>query len=81
MKPETFIEYFRTRHGWSCKPGSRIFKDLTAFANEQVGSPDSPDELYQIFCTLHGIRPKPAAQDYVHAEGTTGKVLGDRMRP
>ena len=59
MTPETFIEYFRARHRWWCKPGSKIFRDLTAFAEEMAGSPDSADELYRIFCTLHGIKPKP----------------------
>ena len=57
--PEAFIEYFRQRHSWWCKPGSEIHKDLTAFAEEQAGSPDSDAELYLIFCTLHGIKPKP----------------------
>lgn len=59
MTPETFIGYFRARHDWWCKPGSAIHKDLTAFAEEQADSPDSTDELYLIFCTLHGIKPKP----------------------
>lgn len=59
MNPETFIAYFRARHDWWCKPGSAIHKDLTAFAEENAGSPDSADELYLIFCTLHGIKPKP----------------------
>lgn len=62
MNPDTFIEYFRTRHRWWCHPGSAIHKDLTAFANEQAEAPDSPDELYRIFCTLHGIKPKPAEE-------------------
>lgn len=61
--PDTFIEYFRARHRWWCKPGSAIYKDLTAFALEQAGSPDSADELYLIFCTLHGIKPKPEASE------------------
>lgn len=56
---DDFIEYFRARHDWWCKPGSAIHKDLTAFAIEHEGSPDSPDELYRIFCTLHGIKMKP----------------------
>ena len=59
MTPETFIAYFRARHDWWSKPGSAIHKDLTAFAEEMAGSPDSLDELYLIFCTLHGIKPKP----------------------
>lgn len=61
MKPESFIDYFRARHSWWCKPGSQIHDDLTAFANENAQSPDSLDELYMIFCTLHGIAPKPNA--------------------
>lgn len=63
MNPETFIEYFRARHGWWCHPGSAIHKDLAAFAAEQADSPDSLDELYLIFCTLHAIRPKPARDE------------------
>lgn len=56
--PETLIDHFRTRHRWWCKPGSAIYKDLTAFALDQANSTDSADELYLIFCTLHGIKPK-----------------------
>ncbi len=59
VTPNAFIEYFRARHDWWCKPGSAIHKDLTAFAEENADSPDSADELYRIFCTLHGIKPKP----------------------
>ena len=57
--PETFIDYFRRRHRWWCKPGSVIYKDLIAFARDQAAAPDSVDELYLIFCTLHAIKPKP----------------------
>jgi hypothetical protein len=57
--PEAFVGYFQARHRWWCKPGSAIYKDLTAFALEQADSPDSADDLYLIFCTLHGIKPKP----------------------
>ena len=63
MNPDAFIEYFRTRHSWWCKPGSVIYKDLTAFALEHEDSPDSADELYLIFCTLHRIKPKPEAPE------------------
>ena len=57
ISPDTFIAYFRIRHRWWCRPGSAIFKDLTAVALEQEASPDSAEELYVIFCTLHGIKP------------------------
>lgn len=59
---EAFIELFRTRHGWKCRPGSPIFKDLTDFANEQAASPHSADDLYVIFCLANGIKPKPATR-------------------
>ena len=56
---DEFIEYFRERHDWWCKPNSAIHKDLTAFATEHADTSDSLDERYRIFCTLYGIRPKP----------------------
>lgn len=60
-RADAFIQYFRDRHGWWAKPGSEVHKDLTAFAEDQSDSPDSDAELYLIFCTLHGIKPKPIA--------------------
>lgn len=57
-KIDKFIVYFRERHDWWCKPNSAIYKDLSAFALEHADSTDTLDERYQIFCTLHGIRPK-----------------------
>ena len=60
---DDFMAYFRARHRWWCKPGSAIHKDLTTFALEQAHSPDNSEELYQIFCTLHGIKPKPEAPE------------------
>ena len=64
-RTEAFIEYFRNRHDWWAKSGSEAHKDLTAFAEGQSDSPDSDADLYLIFCTLHGIKPKP--------EGGTGR--------
>lgn len=59
LTPEIFIEAFRTRHGWRCKPGSRIAQDLTEFAIEHAGSTQDVDELYSIFCLSNGLAPYP----------------------
>lgn len=60
IAPETFIEVFRRRHGWKCRPGSAIAKDLTDFATEQAASAHSADDLYILFCVTNGVKPKPA---------------------
>lgn len=59
MTPEQFINEFRARHGWKCRPGSAIFKDLTAFAIEQANAGHSAEDLYVLFCLAKGIKPKP----------------------
>jgi hypothetical protein len=59
MTAEEFITAFRKLHGWSCKPGSRIAKDLTEFANKHLDSTASAEELYSIFCLSNGIAPYP----------------------
>jgi hypothetical protein len=58
MTPESFIEFFRTRHGWRCRPGSAIFADLSTFAIEHAESEESYDNLYVVFCAKNGITPK-----------------------
>ena len=59
LTPETFIEAFRARHGWSCKPGTAIARDLTEFAIQHAQSPQTVDELYSIFCLANGLAPYP----------------------
>jgi hypothetical protein len=59
LTPEIFIEAFRARHGWSCKPGTAIANDLTAFAVQHTGSTLTVDELYSIFCLSNGLAPYP----------------------
>jgi hypothetical protein len=59
LTPEEFIEAFRARHGWSCKPSSAIAADLTRFADEHAGSSQGIDELYAIFCLSNGLTPYP----------------------
>jgi hypothetical protein len=63
MTPESFIEYFRSRHGWRCRAGSAIYKDLESFAAEQAENPHSIDDLYVLFCVAHGIKPKEAMDE------------------
>lgn len=57
LTAENFIEAFRKRHGWKCEPGTRITDELTAFANERLGSTRNVDELYVIFCMSKGLKP------------------------
>lgn len=57
---ETFVQFFRERHGWRCRPGSAIHTDLTAFAREQATSAHSLEDLYILFCVTNGIAPKSA---------------------
>lgn len=52
-----FIQTFRDKHGWECKPGTRITDDLTVFASEREGSTRDVDELYVLFCVSHGLIP------------------------
>lgn len=59
LTPELFIEAFRARHGWSCKPGSAIARDLAEFAIQHSGSTHTVDELYAIFCLSNGLTPYP----------------------
>jgi hypothetical protein len=59
LTPEIFINAFRTRHGWRCKPGSAIVRDLTKFAIKYAGSTQNVDELYSIFCLTKGLAPYP----------------------
>lgn len=66
LTPELFIETFRVRHGWKCRPGSPIFKDLTDFAIEQANSKHSADELYVIFCITQGLKPKLESSKDAH---------------
>jgi hypothetical protein len=66
---EYLIDYFRSRHGWRCRPGSAAFKDLTAFAHEQTAAPHSVEDLYVLFCISHGIKPKPLTSDIVRETG------------
>lgn len=75
MTPETFIEAFRARHRWKCRPGSQIFDDLANFAAEQAESTHSHDELYVIFCITNGITPKPAVGS--EPEGTAPAIGRD----
>lgn len=58
MTPESFIDFFRSRHGWKCRPGSAIFEDLTRFATDQATSPHDIADLYVLFCVTHAIKPK-----------------------
>lgn len=60
VETESFIDYFRTRHGWKCRPGSAIFKDLASFAAEQAGTTHGIEDLYVLFCVAHGMAPKPS---------------------
>jgi len=60
MTPESFVEYFRTRHSWKCRPGSAIHKDLVSFAADQAESPHDIEDLYVLFCVAHGMMPKRA---------------------
>lgn len=55
---ETFVQFFRERHGWRCRPDSAIHADLTAFALEQAASAHSLEDLYLLFCVTNGITPK-----------------------
>lgn len=59
MTADEFIAAFRTIHGWKCKPGSRIAKDLEEFAEEHADSAMGAEELYSIFCLSNGIAPYP----------------------
>jgi len=63
MTPESFVEVFKSRHGWRCRPGSAIYKDLVSFAVEQAGSLHGVDDLYVLFCVSHGIAPKGPAPE------------------
>lgn len=58
MTAEQFIEVFRERHRWRCLPGARITLDLTEFAVAHAGSDKSADDLYELFCATHGLKPK-----------------------
>ncbi|UDF29410.1 UNVERIFIED_ORG: hypothetical protein LHK14_18130 [Roseateles sp. XES5] len=60
MTPDRFIDYFRARHGWRCREGSAIYKDLSSFAADQSASPHGVEDLYVLFCVAHAIRPKDA---------------------
>jgi len=57
LTSENFIEHFKKSTGWECKIGTRIFKELTDFANERLGSTRNIDELHVIFCLSKGIVP------------------------
>jgi hypothetical protein len=46
---EGFIQAFRERHHWECVPGTRIFNDLTRFAQARVGSKRNIEEQYSDF--------------------------------
>lgn len=61
MSTESFIDYFRARHGWRCRAGSAISRDLTNFASDQASSSHRLEDLYVLFCMAHGLRPKDAA--------------------
>lgn len=56
---EGFIDAFRERHHWECKPGTRITNELTKFAQERAGSKRNVDELYVVFCMAYGLCPYP----------------------
>jgi hypothetical protein len=56
-----FIEHFRKASGWKCEPATRIHDDLTAFAQDRVGSTRNITEYHVIFCIAHGIKPFCAA--------------------
>lgn len=58
MEAERLIAYFRQRHGWKCRAGSAIFRDLSAFAVDQRLSHHSVEDLYILFCVSHGMTPK-----------------------
>ena len=58
MATEDFVAYFRQRHGWKCRTGSAIYRDLSAFADEQQSSALSLEHLYILFCVSHGMAPK-----------------------
>jgi hypothetical protein len=71
---ENFIEHFRKSTGWLVDPGTRIERDLAAFAEERIGSKRSKDELHVIFCMTHGIKPfcgagQPASKAAPQVEG------------
>lgn len=55
---ETFVQFFRERHSWRCRPGSAIHTDLTAFALEQAASAHTLEDLYILFCVTNDIKPK-----------------------
>lgn len=58
---EKFINNFKNKHGWECKPNTRITNELTEFAKEREGSTRNIDELYVIFCMSKGLKPYPNA--------------------
>ncbi|MCJ8051964.1 hypothetical protein GB928_002695 [Shinella curvata] len=60
MAAEDLVAYFRQRHGWKCRAGSAIFRDLSTFADEQRASSASVQDLYILFCVSHGMIPKDA---------------------
>jgi hypothetical protein len=58
MTAEEFIQTFRERHRWRCPPGTRITLDLAEFATTHASSNASAEELYELFCVTHGLKPK-----------------------
>lgn len=60
MVAEDLVAYFRQRHGWKSRAGSAIFRDLSAFADEQRSSSANVEDLYILFCVSHGMIPKDA---------------------
>lgn len=73
MKIASFIEYFRARHGWRCRPGSAVYRDLESFIENQASSPHEFHDLYVLFCVAHGLKPKdPSGLDA--AEDNSGDI-------
>jgi hypothetical protein len=69
ITPESFVEFFRVRHGWKCHRGSAIFDDLIAFGREQARFPHSLEDLYVLFCVTNGIKPKLAGHEALKEDG------------
>lgn len=63
MTPDSFIDYFRARHGWKCRSGSAVFKDLTSFVAEQASAGYEIEDLYVLFCVSHGLQPKDKTEE------------------